>query len=605
MAELFGVWSLTGKPAEEEFPPALRPKAVSFLTFPPNELLEFSKGPLWLAAAKGKLASAGAGCAAIDGYAAFPAGGSRLAALASDPDLGSVTGAMPEGHYAMVHADLDRGVLALFGEINDSIQLYYYVSGGLLVFSTSAKPIIALFPSAAGASPAGAAEFILCKDIPPGADPAFSGISKVPPGGILRVSGKEMTLTRRENGLLAKPAPNSANTPEEFKRILLQATETAIGGDRRVAVLLSGGLDSATFAALAREIAGAGNVYGFAYEFDDPGKRSETSYAELSARKLGINFEVVRISYDQMLAAVPETYWRSEIPASPNLHHSRMVLMSRHIARAGFKKAVTGFGIIELLGYFSHHDRYLKELSARLTASLPSKPDLSHWRPALFGRADSRAALPPPPSREIYHQVLLVLLKLGFIDDISGFYPPELSSFVSASARRSLQKAALFGESGPDLFEQLRGAVYNSLAGARLFQSRTKLSGETGAHLIAPALFSSCTAAAKLFSWDPGGGLPQGRVLHKLAVKGIVPADIADRPKIPFDAIMSKDWYVKANSRIIDKLGGTFHALPGIGPHADALKKYFPNRLAQYALWQRMFGGLQMRNTPPQWDDLA
>ncbi len=533
-----------------------------------------------------------------------PGGRPSLAELAAAADILAPARAMPEGHYALAHADLSQKKLTLVGDVNDAIQLYYHVSAGVLFFSTSVKPILALFPETAGASAACAAEFILCKDIPPDTATAFPGISRVPPGAILVAAGKDITLTRRENSLLARSVPDPANTPEEFRRILLAATRTAIGQDREIAVLLSGGIDSATFAALARESVGAKNVRGFAYEFSDSSKPPETDYARLTARHLGIELEVVKISYEQMLDAVPETYWRSEIPASPNLHHTRMVLMSRHIAGAGFKKAITGFGIIELLGYFSNHDRYIKTLSDRLAAAGRAGPDPAHWRPALFGGGEGGQEA-PPPSREIYYQVLLVLLKLGFIKDITSFYPPELASFVSDAARRSLSAASLFAQSGPDLFSQLRGAVYNSLAGARLFQSRTKLSGETGAMLIAPALFSSCTAAAKIFSWNPGGDLPQGRVLHKQAVKGLVPEEILNRSKTPYDAIMSRNWYANANRAIAARLAGTFPGLPGIGPHTPALEKYFPNRLAQYALWHALFAGEKPRNCPPRWEDIG
>ena len=79
------------------------------------------------------------------------------------------------------------------------------------------------------------------------------------------------------------------------RRALLEATGRSLGADRRVAVALSGGIDSATIAALAAELLGPKNVTALTFEFDEPTHASETGFAVLTARRLGLRHEVVTI----------------------------------------------------------------------------------------------------------------------------------------------------------------------------------------------------------------------------------------------------------------------------------------------------------------------
>jgi asparagine synthase (glutamine-hydrolysing) len=91
---------------------------------------------------------------------------------------------------------------------------------------------------------------------------------------------------------------------EETRRRLREAVRMRLVSDVPLGVLLSGGIDSSTIAALACEAA-AGRVKTFSIAFDEK-SFDESSYARLVAERLGTEHYEQRFTEREMLAIVPE-----------------------------------------------------------------------------------------------------------------------------------------------------------------------------------------------------------------------------------------------------------------------------------------------------------
>ncbi|MBI5624189.1 MAG: 7-cyano-7-deazaguanine synthase [Elusimicrobia bacterium] len=588
MTFLCGAWSMDGRPVEASLPSAVR-RRIRSLVGAGARGEELCRGPIWLAAAPGALASVGDGAAALGGFlAADRPAREELGRFLAGTRSSEGPAALGEGHYSLVLADAAEGRLSLWSDPSDGTPLYHCRVGELLLFSSSLKALLAHEGVSRALDQEGAGEFLLCRDFLSAGRTGFRDIVRLRPGhGLAAADGRVSALAGSED-YFQPPEPGDRATPERFRRAVWDAARLVLGRDRQAAVLLSGGLDSATVACAAADILGPSRVAAFTYEFDDPGHVSEAPAAAALCRHLGIRHEVVRIGYEETLALLPETVWRTEMPASPNIHHCRLLPVLGRMRKEGFSKALTGFGIIEVLGYLSHHDRYLKGLAASLTR-----------------RGEGAAEVGTPPA-EIRFQVLSVLQLNGLIGDAADHYPQDLQALVRRTQEQRRQRWEMEGLADLPLFEQLRYAVHATFGNARLFQFKVKLSQEESCLLTAPAMLPSCAALFRHFSWRPDGSLPMGRALHREAMSGRLPQAVLERPKIPFQTIMSKSWYDRINEDISARLGaaGTAPA-PGLAAEWGAASRRFPHRVAQWSLWRRVCADAALRAAAPDWDGLG
>ena len=114
----------------------------------------------------------------------------------------------------------------------------------------------------------------------------FKDIQRLPPGHTLTVANNEIKIRRYwEPSLPAEVRyKDSESYVEHFSELLSQAVKDRLRTDR-VAISMSGGLDSTSLAAIASEHA---EVAGFTVVYDSLIPDEERHYSELAAKHLGI-----------------------------------------------------------------------------------------------------------------------------------------------------------------------------------------------------------------------------------------------------------------------------------------------------------------------------
>jgi hypothetical protein len=401
----------------------------------------------------------------------------------------------------------------------------------------------------------------------------------------------------------------------------------AIGPDKQAAVALSGGLDSAAIAACAAEALGPKNVHAFTHEFQDPLHRSEAQVALQLCRHLGIRHQVVKITYQDYLDAIPEAAWRT---TSPNfIVPSQDVVVAREFRKHGFTKMLTGEGMEYILGIRMHGD-YLDRAAQVLPwvpcpdrtlrfwkLAIAPKKDWHRWLRALAGGI--HPGLKPPPAK-LYYLILCVLQYNGIIEDASAFYPPSLREPVRRMVHSPHVREAIEELEGLPLGVQLLYLDYACIFRPLVLVSRP-MTRAIGASRVAPAVFlNSGRIPANFWPGPRPCDVLVRKTLLQEAMKDMIPESVLHRPRGPYNdyqTFIAGSWVseimrflepVVARSReelktrYFQGFEGARGCLDESLARAPAahLRAGIDNR-SQLALWHRCHMELPPRTTPPDW----
>lgn len=585
------------------------------LQSPPGGLAEFSSGPLWMVSSSSRMAREGLDVLAYEGFIVLgTAGPTSVPDLLQQMKGGRDPAASLDGHYALAWAQTERGVLTLLRDPSGAERLYYALTPDLLLFAASVRPLLAHGQIRRRLDPSTAAESVINKLIVFGDSTLWEGIREVSPFQVLKVSNGRLTTHQAWNPSLERPEPPSGDPAKSLRETLLEATERAIGRDGQAAVALSGGIDSAAIAACSVEILGRANVHAFTYEFQDPSHPTEVPYAARFCRKLGIRHHVVPISYGDYLNAVPEAIWRIEHPLIR--HGPQAMILSRHMREQGFVKALTGNGVEQMLGVFSH-DPYLENLARTLPwVPFPRWTLARYWRAkttrGTAWRAASRAfpgglsrSLMFPP-REIAYLVLCVLRHNGILPDAYRYYPEELHPLLREISESPRVRDAVEAFRRLSLEDQLRHHHFHFFSTGYSIRPIQKACREAGVQLLSPAYFPHCTVRTQGFHWLTRGDLDAAKSLLRQSMGDRLPQETTFSPRAPrielSPTVISDSWYRRLveflHSQAPQEWEGLNQDLAG---RVQALGNHFRENLAPLAVWHRIFVQDPPTNQAPQW----
>jgi len=189
----------------------------------------------------------------------------------------------------------------------------------------------------------------------------FLEVTAVPPNTVAIVRQDRCVEVRRiqPDGPVAMAQP-----PSDLGSALTESIDLHVGADVPTALLLSGGVDSATVAAISRRLGRDLHCLTVAAE----GAPDETAGAAQTARHYGHPFQQVRTGLeDSDVAGFFQAMQR------PSVDGLNTYLICRTVHEAGFKVALSGLGGDEAVGGYSHFRllKYLPLLRAIDAVPLP------------------------------------------------------------------------------------------------------------------------------------------------------------------------------------------------------------------------------------------
>jgi asparagine synthase (glutamine-hydrolysing) len=291
------------------------------------------------------------------------------------------------GMFAFGVWDREAQVLSLGRDRIGEKPLYYGWLGDTFVFASELKAL-RVHPAFEGMIDRSALTLYLRHSYVPGPRTIYTGIQKLPPGTLLRISGFA-------SGALPDPVAywslepasrhpdlalaSDAAAVDSLESLLRDAIRQQMVADVPVGAFLSGGVDSATIVALM-QAESVKPVRTFSIGVHDP-RRDEAPAARAIAEHLGTDHTEHYVQPDDALAVIPRL---GVIYDEPFADSSQIpTLLVSHLARRSVTVALTGDGGDEL---FAGYERYVRA------------PDLVHrlgWIPGPVRRQVGRTLLAP------------------------------------------------------------------------------------------------------------------------------------------------------------------------------------------------------------------
>jgi asparagine synthase (glutamine-hydrolysing) len=227
----------------------------------------------------------------------------------------------PSGAFVLVEHDRERDLALVARDPLGGRPLVYARLGNGVLLAEHEHQILDLLPAAPGPDRLALEHWVERGGIPPGRT-LYEGISRLPPGHRLVLSREGVADERywapRYEGTMSGSREEIA---ERLRIEAFAAVDRAAGSDR-VAVRLSGGLDSACVAAgLAARGAGVGEARALAAVFPGQVETDESELIEATARQTGLELDRVRFEGPAQVLVPALSHierWRLP-PSSPNL----------------------------------------------------------------------------------------------------------------------------------------------------------------------------------------------------------------------------------------------------------------------------------------------
>ncbi len=275
-----------------------------------------------------------------------------------------------EGMFAIAIMDL-RGPrrLKLWCDPLAVKSLYYAPTGDGLVFASELTGLTALRKAPPDLDPTAIDEYFNWQCLPNGTSP-YTGVSALRPGERLVADGSTVVV----HGDAGQHHPRDAyeRTPAGLRELLTHEVTAMSGQPAKIALQLSGGLDSSILATMLRER--RSDVTAFHVSHEGRFSWAEHEYARDAAERAGITMETAEIREADVPELLPAVVAALGAPnATP--HALSAYVLFREISAAGFRVCFTGDGADEQFGGYRRYstalgatgddwaERYLDRLS--------------------------------------------------------------------------------------------------------------------------------------------------------------------------------------------------------------------------------------------------
>ena len=230
-----------------------------------------------------------------------------------------------------------------------SRSLFLHDGGGGLRFATEVVDLLPLLGSEPGPSESAVSRWLAFGTLEPD-ETLFAGVRRLPGGCHLRLAGGRWSEHRHWRPRFTSPARVTADEAAASVRRELERSIVARCSGRPAGILVSGGLDSSSVAAVAsRPSAGPASLQAYSATFPDDPAADESEFVDVAVSELGLSSRRHAAQAAGALAAAAEHVREWRLPAaSPNLFFQRPLL---ELARSdGAQIVLDGQGGDELFG---------------------------------------------------------------------------------------------------------------------------------------------------------------------------------------------------------------------------------------------------------------
>ncbi len=426
-----------------------------------------------------------------------------------------------DGAFAGAWWDGERRCLSLVRDPFGVRSLYYIEHNSVFYFASELKQLLAVPALPVEVNPAALHKYLTFSFVP-GEDVPVRGIRRLLPGQLATYAGGKLVL-RPYFTLREEIDPRLADRKIATRHIRSRCREAVgrrLAGEKKVAVFLSGGVDSSAVTLWLTE-AGI-EVQAFSLDF---GERSvEKPQAQAVAEQLHVPLQFVPVSGAHIASILPDLVWKLDLPYGDPVTGPQYIL-ARTARDAGLSTVFNGEGGDQLFGGWTSKPMVSADLYADLYGD--------DTREELYLRS--------------YHRFY------GLEDQL---YTPEFRAQVGGPGqRRALLMPYLGGDQAATFLNRVRLADI-SLKGSQNILPRAERMANGHALDLRVPLFDRALAEASF-------RLPPQLKLHgacekyilKLILQRYLPRDIVWRRKYGMSVPVT-DWVLGPLSGLMQELLG-------------------------------------------------
>jgi asparagine synthase (glutamine-hydrolysing) len=359
----------------------------------------------------------------------------------------------------------------------------------------------------------------------------FLEVTAMPPNSVATFDGGSLAGVRP---ILAEGPLGSAQSHASLENALFDSVDLHLAADVPTALLLSGGVDSATIAAVGRRIGRDLNCL----TISTPGAADESAEAAVTASHYGHRFQRVKAA---LQVTDVENFFRSM--QRPSIDGLNTYLISKAVHEAGFKVALSGLGGDEVVGGYTHF-RLLRHLRAlRIARTIPRQLTAAAAKALTNNSISSEAKMMSLLSRhgpEDGRQLSLLqreVLARSLVAELTGSsMPPEMEP----PARR---------QSFPERFSAMVAAEVEIYLQAMLLSDSDSFSMASSVELRVP--FVDCSVFRASLALAENTRKRPGKEAIGLAFDDPYLMNLAARPKRGF-SIPMREWMSESLAPVLD-----------------------------------------------------
>ncbi|MGQ9648476.1 MAG: asparagine synthetase B family protein, partial [Thermodesulfobacteriota bacterium] len=378
----------------------------------------------------------------------------------------------------------------------------------------------------------------------------FKGIRQLHPGHYTLFSRKGMDTRRywqlsfSESKIGSDRSLNES--AEELSHLLYDATRIRLRADVPVGAYLSGGLDSTYITSLVKRSFN-NRLCTFSVSFSDS-RFDEASYQEKAIKALQTDHQTIRCTEEDIGRVFPQVIWHTEAPILRTAP-APLWMLSGLVQEKGYKVVLTGEGSDEIFaGYDIFKEDRVRRFWARNPQSRMRPRLLRRLYPDIFRQEDSRSGA---FLESFFRKGLIEVERPGYSHMIRW----ENANFIKAFFSDELQERIGQGDgfvnrfvsSLPEGFMQwdpLSKAQYTEIS---IFLSNYLLSSQGDRVAMAHSVegrfpfldYRVVEFASKIPPKYRLNVLKDKFILRK-AAKELIPIELANRPKQPYRAPISR-----------------------------------------------------------------
>jgi asparagine synthase (glutamine-hydrolysing) len=229
--------------------------------------------------------------------------------------------------------------------------LYYYAKAGLFIFASEIRSLLATGLAPRRLDTAGLASYLAFGAVQ---DPLtiMVDVRSLPPGHTLTWERGQCCTQRYWSLAEVASRPPATGSLEEavkgIRRHLLEAVSQRLVSDVPLGIFLSGGVDSSSVVALAREVrVGPPDTFSVVFGHSE---FCEAAYSNRLALEFGCRHHQIDLSEDKLLEEIPDVLGSMD---QPTIDGVNTYVVSQATKKAGITVALSGLGGDELFAGYS------------------------------------------------------------------------------------------------------------------------------------------------------------------------------------------------------------------------------------------------------------